>query len=117
MTALSTLVQSGFRQGDNEFWNFSSLSNQFRKMGFSEQEVKQLVEAIRNNRRGSRAQRRDNMLVTAPQFEKNGGILKDQKGGIAGGAKTATAVTEKRVNTTSTNPKNAAGVSEIGGKN
>lgn len=117
MTALSTLVQSGFRQGDNEFWNFSSLSNQFRKMGFSEQEVKQLVEAIRNNRRGSRAQRRDNMLVTAPQFEKNGGILKDQKGGIAGGAKTATAVTEKRVNTTNTNPKNAAGVSEIGGKN
>ena len=78
-------------------------------MGFSEEEIKQLVEAIKNNRKGSRTDRRNNMLVNAPQFEKNGGVLKDQKGGIAGGAKTATGVTERIVNTTNTNPKNAAG--------
>lgn len=77
-------------------------------MGFSETEINQLVEAIRNSRKGSRSQRRSDRLVTALQFEKNGGVIKDQKGGIAGGAKTATGVTEKRVNTTNTNPKNAA---------
>lgn len=86
-------------------------------MGFSQSQIEQFLQAFNKARKGSRAQRRDDMLVTAPQFEKNGGVLTDQKGGIAGGAKTATAVTEKRTTTTNTNPKNAASVAEIGGKN
>lgn len=108
MTVLSSLVQSNFISQHAHLP--ASEANWFRKMGFSETEINQLVEALRNSRRGSRAQRRSDRLVTAPTLQKNGGILTEQKGGIAGGTKTATAVTEKRVNSTNTNPKNAAGV-------
>lgn len=108
MTVLSSLVQSNFISQHAHLP--ASEANWFRKMGFSEAEINQLVEALRNSRRGSRAQRRSDRLVTAPTLQKNGGILIEQKGGIAGGAKTATGVTEKRVSTTNTNPKNAAGV-------
>ena len=79
-------------------------------MGFSQSEIEQFLKAFNESRKGSRAQRKDNMLVTAPTLQKNGGVLKDQKGGITGGAKTVTGVTERRVNTTNTNPKNAAAV-------
>lgn len=108
MTVLSSLVQSNFISQHAHLP--ASEANWFRKMGFSEAEINQLVEAFRNSRRGSRAQRRSDRLVTAPTLQKNGGVLTEQKGGIAGGAKTATGVTEKRVSTTNTNPKNAAGV-------
>ena len=110
---LSSLVKSRIAQRDNTGLPFDirlNERNQLRKMGFSESEIEKLKEALQNYRKGSRSQRRDNMLVTAPTLQKNGGVLKDQKGGIAGGAKTATGVTEKRVSTTNTNPKNAAGI-------
>lgn len=117
---ISSLIKSRIAQRDNTGLPFDirlNERNQLRKMGFSEDEVERLKQALQNYRKGSRSQRRDNMLVNAPQFEKNGGVLNDQKGGIAGGAKTATGVTEKRVNATNTNPKNAASIAEIGGNN
>lgn len=115
MKILSSLVQSRLGQFDT-LW-YRNETAQLKKMGFSQSEIDQFLKAFNESRKGSRDQRRDNMLVTATTLQKNGGILKDQKGGIAGGAKTATGVTEKRVSTTNTNPKNAAGVSEIEGKN
>ena len=56
-------------------------------------------------------QRRQDMLVTAPQF-KDGGVILEQSGGRAGGSKSATGVTEKRVNTINTNPNNAATIGD-----
>ena len=110
---ISSLIKSRIAQRDNTGLPFDirlNERNQLKKMGFSESEVEQLKQALQNYRKGSRSQRREDMLVNSPQFEKNGGVLKDQKGGIAGGTKAATAVTEKRIDTTNTNPDNSAGI-------
>ena len=107
------MIKSRIAQRDNTGLPFDirlNERNQLKKMGFSESEVEQLKQALQNYRKGSRSQRREDMLVNSPQFEKNGGVLKDQKGGIAGGTKAATAVTEKRIDTTNTNPDNSAGI-------
>ena len=86
-------------------------------MGFSEDEIQKLQSSLKESRKGNRAERRSRYLVNAPILQKNGGVLKYQTGGKAGGAKVATGVTEKQVSTKNTNPKNSAGITEIGGNN
>jgi len=109
MKIISGLVQSWWAKSDN-LW-YRNEAKELRKMGLSEEEVQKFLQAWNQAKRGNRMQRRQDMLVTAPQF-KDGGVILEQSGGRAGGSKSATGVTEKRVNTINTNPNNAATIGD-----
>ena len=112
MSIMSSLVRSHFSPNNNTWVPFvlnSTVKRQLKNLGFKDQELNDLVEAFKTARKGSKSERRENYLVNQPQF-KEGGVIKEQTGGVAGGAKTSTGVTEHRVNATNTTPKNSAAV-------
>ena len=87
-------------------------------MGFSEEEIQLLRSALKEARQnGNRQSRRQEYLVDAEDFEKEGGVLKHQVGGVVGGTTKSIGVTERRTSTKGTNYKNAAGISEMGSEN
>ena len=135
---MSQLVQSWFRQdwnsgfnrsmlhgSINQWWGLFTENNRkkWKDLGFKDQELEEVVnawkEAKRNRTAGNRDERRDSYLVTSPDIpeEKNGGVLKNQFGGVAGGSTKVQANTARKVDAKNTNPKNAAGITEIGNKN
>lgn len=89
------------------------LERDLKKLGFSDEEIK----VFKNARKGSKYERQGKYLVTSPTLRKEGGLLKYQRGGKAGGSKVATGVTERQINTETTNPQNAAFIGDIGSKN
>ena len=129
---MSELVQSWFRQDSNN--DFSRLTwtlpftetnrKKWKDLGFKGDELDEVMAAWKNAKRnrtaGNREERRYKYLVTSPNIpqEKNGGVInKFQFGGVAGGSTNIKADTTKRVDVKNTNPKNAAGITEIGGSN
>ena len=114
---LSSLAQSRLRSNSHNVWGYHLEDKaQLKKMGFTEEEINQLQNALREAMKGSRQERRSRYLVLAPQL-RNGGIIKNQFGGIAGGSKQSVGVSQKNVSTKGTNYKNAAGIAEIGNQN
>ena len=82
-----------------------------RDIGFSESEIEELQSAMKEAlNSGNRYERRDTYFVPRPQLDSMGGIIKNQFGGVAGGTKSGLGITERRVDTTGTNYKNAAGI-------
>ena len=109
---LSSLAQSRYRRNSHGFWGFGiGERRQLLKMGFSEEEVEKLQNALRTAMKGNRAERRNRYLVLAPQL-KHGGVIKNQFGGFAGGSKQSVGVSQKNVSTKGTNYKNAAGIGD-----
>lgn len=99
----------------------------FMKCGFTPQEAQILFDAIYKVKgkysKAYEAKSKD-MRVKKPhtvQSEKNGGRLDHlptlQFGGVAGGSKQSLGVSERRQEVKGTDPRNAAGIGEIGGKN
>ena len=114
---LSSLAQSRLRSNSHNVWGYHLEDKaQLKKMGFTEEEINQLQNALREAMKGSRQERRSRYLVLAPQL-RNGGIIKNQFGGIAGGSKQSVGVSQKNVSTKGTNYKNAAGIAEMGNQN
>ena len=86
-------------------------------MGLSEDSTKRLRRAIIEASRGNRHKRRDEYLLDTPEFKKGGKVMYISRlasGGVAGGSKTSAAVTERKVNKTVHDPRNAASLGEIG---
>lgn len=109
---LSSLAQSRYRRNSHGFWGYGiGERRQLLKMGFSEEEVEKLQNALRTAMKGNRAERRSRYLVLAPQL-KHGGVIKNQFGGFAGGSKQSVGVSQKNVSTKGTNYKNAAGIGD-----
>lgn len=92
---------------------YVGLERDLKKLGFSDEEIK----VFKNARKGSKYERQGKYLVTSPTFRREGGLLKYQRGGKAGGSKVSTGVTEKQIDTKTTNPQNAAFIGDIGSKN
>ena len=131
---ISSLVQSWWANTDHGFWFHSGDKRRLKNMGFSDEEIDRLQSALNEVKKGNRFERRSTYLSETPQSvidqlnaqsqivsQKNGGKLthlpKLQFGGLAGGSKQSIGVTAKRVDTKSVNPKNAAGLGEIGSNN
>ena len=100
---MSNLVRSKIHFNEDRV----DFSRRLQKMGFSKEEAKALQSALKTYRQDDRQTRRNKYLIQAPTFNKQGGLLKYQTGGKAGGSKVATGVTEKRIDTKNTNPKNS----------
>lgn len=93
--------------------------NRFKNLGFKDEQLDKIVEAWQKARKsGSRNERRENMLVYAPSFNRNGGkiqyIAKLATGGKSNNNKGSEVKTTKQyTNTKVANPNNAAGALEF----
>lgn len=107
MRLMSALVQNwakkiDFIPGSEERW--------LKQMWFTDNEINTFLRAWRKAKQGSRSQRRMDWLVA--QMQKNGGVILAQTGGKSGGSKTATGVSERRLDVVNTNPQNAATIGD-----
>ena len=108
------LIFNGF--GGDKDYRMSRL----RELGLSKEQTAALQQALINASKGNKSDRRGDYLLETPEF-RNGGkvqyISKLAGGGFAGGSKTSQGVTERTVNKTVHNPKNASSLAEIGSDN
>jgi len=136
ISAMSKLIQSHARIGSDINHNnvlraigffgplglLGSERQQMKKLGFKDEDLDNIMKALREARSGSREDRREDYIAYTPsELKRLGGkienLRKFQDGGKAGGTTKSTAVSEKRVDAKVKTPQNAAGLLEIGSDN
>ena len=121
---MSTLVQSWWRRADSYgvfgrdwFGIGDRARRQFKRLGFSDDDLAKVLSAWNKAKKGSRSKRRSQYLTSAPTFNKDGGkigyIAKLATGGFTNSSDKTDLVSTVKYDVTVNNPKNARSLSEI----
>lgn len=110
---MSDLVRSGLGK---RYFGFEARAK-FKKMGFKNEDLERILSAWKEGRSGNRLDRRANMLVYAPTFNKNGGkmqyINKLATGGTTKNNKESQRTSVKDYDVKVENTSNAHGLGEM----